>query len=180
MNTKNRHWTFLIYPDSCVPNWIDILIETGLPFAISPLHDKDKNPDDTIKKPHYHVIITYDGPTTYKSVNENICQLIKSTIPKRVLSLRGIYRYLTHLDNPEKYQYDRSLIQEYNNFHIDMTDTEITKLMVDIIEDIRVNNITSYWDLIQYYLVSDDIDNFKVVQSHAFFFNKAIDSFKRL
>ena len=93
MNTKNRHWTFIVYPDSVVSNWIEILIETGLPFAISPLHDKDLNADGTPKKPHYHVVITYDGPTTYKSVYENICQLIGSTIPKRVLSLRGIYRY---------------------------------------------------------------------------------------
>ena len=42
--------------------------KTGLQCAISPLHDKDMNPDNTPKKPHYHVILTYSGPTSYNVV----------------------------------------------------------------------------------------------------------------
>lgn len=179
MNTKNRHWTFIVYPDSVEENWIQILIETGLPFAISPLHDKDINQDGLeTKKPHYHVVVTYDGPTTYKSVNENICQVIKSTIPKRVLSLRGIYRYLTHEDNPEKYHYNREDIHEYNNFHIDMTDTEINYQMVQITNDIVNHDLRSFYDLINYYLNISDFDNFKIVSNHVYYFSKYIDSYK--
>lgn len=179
MNTKNRHWTFIVYPESIKEDWIQVLIETGLPFAISPLHDKDLNADGSIKKPHYHVILTYDGPTTYKSVNDNICQIIGSTIPKRVLSLRGIYRYLTHEDNPEKYQYNRDLIQEFNNFHIDMTDTELTFKIASITLEAEQLSITNYLELINHYLSVNDMDNFKIVQQHPYYFGKIVDNIKK-
>lgn len=179
MNTKNRHWSFIVYPDSVDDNWINYLIETGLPFAISPLHDNDLNADGSKKKSHYHVVVTYDGPTTYKNVNENICEPIKATIPKRVMSLRGIYRYLSHEDNPEKFHYNREDIQEYNNFHIDMTDTEINYQMVKITQDINQYNIEHYCDLVGYYLGISDFDSFKIVSNHTFYFCKYIDSRKK-
>lgn len=176
MNSKTRHWTFIVYPDHIIPNWIDFLIETGLPFSISPLHDHDINPDGTIKKFHYHVIVCFDGPTTYKNVKENICDSIGATIPKRVLSLRGIYRYLTHEDNPEKYHYDRNQIAEYNNFKLDLTDTEINMIKIKIIDTINDMKIDSYSSLINYYINSGEYDQFNVVSNHVYFFSKYIDS----
>ena len=50
-----RSWAFVMYPDSMPDNWEEIISSTGLPMAISPLHDKDINPTGEIKKPHYHV-----------------------------------------------------------------------------------------------------------------------------
>ena len=35
-----------------------------VPAFISPLHDKDMNPTNEPKKPHYHVIITFDSVKT--------------------------------------------------------------------------------------------------------------------
>ena len=51
---KNRNWTFLIYPESAPNDWFEILQNTGLPFAVSPLHDKDFNPTGDQKN---HIII---------------------------------------------------------------------------------------------------------------------------
>ena len=102
--TKTRYWTFVLYPDSAPDNWLDYLKDTHLPIAISPIHNKDINPDNTLKKPHYHVIVAFDGPTTYKNIVDNFTDFLNCPIPKRVMSLRGMYRYLCHLDNPEKFQ----------------------------------------------------------------------------
>ena len=113
---KSRYWSFIVYPESVCDNWINDLTEKGCVFAVSPLHDKDINPTGELKKPHYHVLIQFDGPTTYKNVKENICDLIGATIPKNVISMRGYYRYLCHLDNPEKYQYDVNDIQTYGGY----------------------------------------------------------------
>lgn len=170
LNSKTRHWTFLTYPDSVQKDWINLLIETGLPFAISPLHDKDKNADGTIKKPHFHVVVSFDGPTTYKNVKENICDIIGATVPKKVLSLRGIYRYLTHEDNPEKFQYDKSFIQEYNNFKLDLTDTEVNIMKVKITCIINDHNITSYSELIDYFISLGDFDYFSIVSNHVYYY----------
>lgn len=38
-----------MYPDSMPDDAIDILKQSGLPCAISPLHDKDLNPDEVEK-----------------------------------------------------------------------------------------------------------------------------------
>ena len=67
MNVKKRYWAFVLYPESAPSDWRDIIQMTGLPFAVSPLHDKDLNADNTIKKAHYHIILCYPGPTTYNN-----------------------------------------------------------------------------------------------------------------
>lgn len=180
MNNKSRHWTFIVYPESVNPNWIDFLIETGLPFAISPLHDKDLNPDGTKKKAHYHVLVNFDGPTTYNNVKVNICDNINATIPKRIMSLRGAFRYLCHLDNPDKYQYKSLDIQLYNNFNIEQTETEIIYQMSQITIFINENKIDNIVDLINGYILSGDLDSFRVVSSRMYYFTKYIDNLKRL
>ena len=42
---KSRYFTFLLYPDSTPPDWRERLTDTGLPMAISPLHDRDRKED---------------------------------------------------------------------------------------------------------------------------------------
>ena len=105
-NQKGRAWAFVMYPESMPDNYFELLEQTGLPFAISPLHDKDLDPTGQPKKPHYHVMCYYDNTTTKKNVKENVCDLVNGTIPIKLESMRGMYRYHLHLDNPDKYQYD--------------------------------------------------------------------------
>jgi len=99
--SKKRNWAFVAYPESLPKNWQEILTQTGLPIAISPLHDKDENPDGTKKKPHYHIILIYSGPTSF-SVVQTLTQKLNAPAPIPLEAVRGYYRYLTHKDNPEK------------------------------------------------------------------------------
>ena len=177
MNLKGRYWAFILYPESAIEEWKEKLNELGVVAAISPLHDKDINPDGTTKKEHYHILIEYDGPTSYKVVNESICEVVGGTIPKRVVSLRGYYRYLTHMDNPEKAQYEEKDVIRIGGFTLDLTTTEITALKIKIIEDISENNIIEYSDLLDYYLYNTgDIERLEVASNHTFFFDKYISS----
>lgn len=177
MNLKGRYWAFIVYPESAPDNWIDILSEMGVVGAISPLHDQDTNPDGTEKKPHYHIVIEFDGPTTYKHVHENICETVNGTIPKRVISLRGYYRYLTHMDNPEKAQYDQNDVKQIGGFKLELTTTEVTEIKIKIIEDITNNKIYEYSELLDYYLYEvGDIERLEVASNHTFFFDKYISS----
>ena len=177
MNLKGRYWAFVLYPESAIEDWKNKLIESGVVGAISPLHNQDINPDGTNKKEHYHVLLEYDGPTSYNVVKESICDLVGGTIPKRVVSLRGYYRYLTHMDNPEKAQYEENDIIKIGGFTLDLTTTEITALKIKIIEDISENNIIEYSDLLDYYLYkTGDIERLEVASNHTFFFDKYISS----
>ena len=116
-NIKKRMWAFVAYPESLPPDWLEKLKQSGLQVAISPLHDKDINPDGEPKKPHYHIILIYSGPTTYNNV-ATFTESINGTIPQPLEQVRGYYRYLTHKDNPEKAQYSDSDIICLNGFDI--------------------------------------------------------------
>ena len=172
---KSRNWSFIGYPESLKKDWINILEERGCQCAISPLHDKDINPTGEIKKEHYHILITYPGPTTYNNV-KNLCDEIGATIPKNVISLVGYYRYLCHLDNPEKAQYNTKDIITLNGFKIELSATEQTALKLEIIQDIQDNNFKEYKRLVDYYKNNGEIDKFDLVSRQTIFFNRYITS----
>lgn len=64
---RGRSWTIIVYPDSLPKNWLELL--QNEPVAISPLHDKDVNPDGTLKKPHYHIVLNYKGNKSFISIH---------------------------------------------------------------------------------------------------------------
>lgn len=176
---KGRIWASVGYPESLPTDWKDKLIETGLQIAISPLHDKDINPTGEVKKPHYHIIFNYDGPTTYNHVKE-LCDSLNMTIPIKLESLKGMYRYHLHLDNPEKYQYDdrdRILLNGFDSKSVDvLTATEIDKITTEILAFIDDNDILEYSDLLYEFRVNDLVNMLNVAKSHTILFNTYIRS----
>jgi hypothetical protein len=162
-----RSWAFVIYPDSMPTNWEEIISDTGLPIALSPLHDKDLNPDGTHKKPHFHVLCYYDNPTTLNNVKTNVCDKLNGTIPIKLESLKGMYRYHIHLDNPEKYQYDDRDRRFYNGFDIDevgkLTRTETLKMIKECYQFCEKNKISEYSDLVNILILNDMIQMLDVV-----------------
>lgn len=176
---KERYWTFIMYPDSRPDNWKEFLQETGLQIGISPLHDKDKNADDTQKKEHYHVLLTFKGPTTYKRVAELI-EPINGTIPKRVVSPIGMVRYFTHKDNPEKAQYNEEEIISINGFDIKdfdgITKTMEMALKEAIIDLIIIKDIYEYSELIEYLKNEKMKDMLDIATNKTIFLNTYITS----
>ena len=178
-NVKKRNWAFVLYPESAPENWRDLLQQTGIQAAISPLHDKDVNPDGEVKKAHYHVIITYNNTTTYNSVKD-LTDSLNCPIPQPLEQVRGYYRYLTHKDNPEKYQYDEKDITTINGFdildYVELTTTEINKIKIEIQQIIRDNQILEYADLMDLLLDNDMKNYWDVASNHTYFFDKYIAS----
>lgn len=113
-DAKSREWWCVVYPESAPAGWREQVQETFLEAYVSPLHDKDVLPDGTPKKAHYHVVLVWPGPTTYsnaKSIIEGFGGLIQ---PKVIGSLRGVCRYLCHMDNPDKAQYSANDVLCFN------------------------------------------------------------------
>lgn len=166
-----RSWAFVCYPESLPDNWMEIVRNTGLPMAFSPLHDKDLNPTGEEKKPHYHVICYYENPTTQNNVYENVCKLLNATIPIKLESMRGMYRYHIHIDNPEKYQYDDRDRQFFNGFDVamvsDLTKTEELKILKEIFAFIKDNEIFELSDLIDYFIFIDSSEMLDVVKRNS-------------
>jgi len=177
---KGRNWAFVMYPESMPEDWFEKLEQTGLPFAISPLHDKDLNPTGEEKKPHYHVICQYSNNTTLKNVKENVCKLVNATIPIKLESIKGMYRYHLHLDNPEKHQYDDRDRIFINGFDISqvnaLTKTEIDKYKREILTFIEDNDIDEYCDLLNVLLKSNLYQLCDVATSNTLLFHTFITS----
>lgn len=182
MAIKGRNWAFVMYPESMPEDWFYILQMTGLPFAISPLHDKDVEPTGETKKPHYHVICYYENGTTQKSVKECVTDLVNATIPIKLESMVGMYRYHLHLDNPEKYQYDDRDRTFINGFDVSKVDslsyTEIGKLLREIQQFIRDNKILEYSDLLDVLLDNEYYTMWDVAKNHTLLLNAYIKSKK--
>ena len=178
--TKGRNWAFVVYPESLPDNWQDIVLETGLPMAFSPLHDKDINPTGEIKKPHYHVICYYENTTTQKNVKENVTDRLNGTIPIKLESMVGMYRYHLHLDNPEKYQYDDRNRMFFNGFDVNKVDsltyTEIGKILMELQTLIRREHILEYADLLDILQDNEMLNALDVARNHTLFLNTYITS----
>lgn len=112
---RTRVWTCIVYPDSAPGNWVEKLRAENIPFCISPMHTKTENDEEI--KPHYHVVFKFSGPKTYESV-QYLQQITNGTALQRCMDIRAYCRYLIHLDNPEKEQFNRDpkQIERYNGF----------------------------------------------------------------
>ena len=176
---KKRNWTFVLYPESAPADWIDRLQKTGLQAEISPLHDKDINPDGTHKKAHYHIILCYSGPTSY-TVVKALTDSLRQPIPQPLEQVKGMHRYFTHMDNPEKYQYDSREIKALNGFDIldfvEMSKSEVNKALKDLQALIRNMDFTEYSDFMDFLLDNEQDELYDVASSHTYFFEKYISS----
>ncbi|MCM1233786.1 MAG: replication protein [Ruminococcus flavefaciens] len=76
-------------------------------MLISPLHDKDLNTDETLKKEHYHVMILFDGVKTIEQAKE-VFEMIGGVGIEPIKCARAYARYLCHLDSDtsEKFKYN--------------------------------------------------------------------------
>lgn len=150
--TRYRNFATIIYPESAPESWVDILTEWHISALISPLHDKDINPGGEPKKAHYHVLLMYDSVKT-KAQAQEVIQSIGGVGLEPVSSVRGYARYLCHLDNPEKAQYQvedvRCLSGADWNTLVSLPSDKF-KAIREMIEFCSINGIFAYCDLLEY------------------------------
>lgn len=175
-----RTWTFIVYPESAPENWRELLDEYHIPWVESPLHDKDINPDGSVKKAHWHVILLFDGKKSYEQVKE-LTDTINAPIPQKTANTKGLVRYLIHMDNPEKYQYKRDEIvchcgadiDEYFALSVSSRRAVLWEI-IDFIQDSRVENFS---DFIGFCLETENREWFDIAMNHnTLAINKVIDS----
>lgn len=168
---RSSNWVTLIYPDSAEKNWLERLRMQHIPFALSPLHDKDVYIDDIesvvdpdhffkndngLKKAHYHLLIKFD---TLKSLSQVKCILSECLGENGVVqpfvchSCRQMVRYFAHLDDPQKYPYDFSQIQTYGlplKDFLNYTPSEAKALFRNLMSWVNANQISEFDDVWNY------------------------------
>lgn len=151
---RTRNFAAVVYPDSAPPFWQGILAEQAIPAFISPLHNKDVNPTGEPKKPHYHIMLMFDGVKSLDQVKE-IFNKINAIGCEKVNSVRGYARYLVHADNPEKAQYSVNDVislggADYNA--VTMLQSDYNALVDEMIMFVEDSNIVSFRELYLYAL----------------------------
>ena len=192
---KGRHFWYVVYPtedwikenDPCCEydgsagwgtapdDWIEKLHQTGLAFCVSPLHDKDRNPDGKIKKPHWHVIVSWGNTTTYRSARE-LCTMLCCPLPRLLKNPTGAYRYHQHRDNPEKHQYTESSTT-YNGWERPLDSNEVTEIKREIRHIIYLEDCIEYDELLEV-LESYGPEYEDVASNNSFFCVKLLSGYR--
>lgn len=151
--TRSRAWTFIVYPESAPDNWIDILEDLHLEWVQSPLHEFDVNPTGELKKAHWHILVQFTNVKSYDQVKE-ICDSVSATVPQRCHNTRALVRYMCHLDNPDKFQYDIRDITSHGGADVEDLLKPSHAMRQSILSEIRSfckkEHITEFQDLYDY------------------------------
>lgn len=148
---RTRNWCIVVYPESAPDNWRDFL--DGIEWIESPLHQWDTDPTGAVKKPHWHVLLMFGGVKSY----EQVCEFIKPLncpIPQRCHNAKAATRYMAHLDNPDKFQYNVADIVPHGG--VDLAEilrpssSERYGLIKDMQAYVRSNGITEFSELMDY------------------------------
>lgn len=179
-NDRTRNWTFVIYPESAPDNWRDILDEDHIQWVESPVHDRDVTGAGEVKKAHIHVLLAYDGPKSFEQVKE-LTDKINCPIPQKCASARSLVRYMAHLDDPNKAQYDKSLIIGHGGIDVD----EMLKprsavrysCIKEMIDYVIKADVVEFLDLVDYAMTNRYEDWFPLLcDNSAFILDKVIKS----
>lgn len=181
---RSNIWAFIIYPDSWPADYKDIIASWHIPCCISPLHDADKNGDETEKKPHRHILINF-GTGKKKSFDQlliNYCTALHGSFPIAIDSERGMIRYFVHIDNPEKAQYEIENIECFSGYDCSEFFKPSASLANSIMNDIKKfvidNEISEFRDLQVYAMEYPDTWGYVLNMYNCLSIYKLIDSIR--
>ena len=149
---RTRNFATVVYPESAPADWMDRLNDYHVAALVSPLHDRDTNPSGEPKKPHYHVMLIFEGPKEFETQVKPIFDDIGGVGREMVNSARGYARYLCHLDNPEKAQYDPAEVRCMGGadyYGITNLPTDDIKMLGEIMSYIREQEIYSFAEFLE-------------------------------
>jgi hypothetical protein len=179
-DTRTRTWCIVVYPDSAPSNWREILDLAQIEWIESPLHDKDVNPDGSLKKPHWHVLLIFGGVKSYEQV-VSIAESVNAPIPQRCHNAKASVRYMAHLDHADKHKYPTSEIIGHGGADVSEflrpSASERYTLIQEMINFIKENQITEFQDLVDYSITNRIDDWFPLLcDNSTLFVDKYIKS----
>lgn len=143
----------MVYPESAPEGWRDILDDLHIEWVEGPLHDRDVDGNGEVKKPHFHILLLFEGPKSFEQVRA-ITDELHAPIPQRCHSARGAVRYMAHLDSPHKAQYNPSDIIGHGGADVaDLlrpTASQRYELIAEMMQWIVAEDITEMEDVLIY------------------------------
>lgn len=207
-HVKHPFYSFIVYKEDITLHELKELCKAStLPCYISPCHDKDVYRQIDIdkyiksnnlevldysdlpfslgetKKAHWHVAVRLPYMRSPKSalgfIQDNFSLLdINYIVPYDILNL--MCRYWSHLDNPEKVQYNPREAVALNGFLVDLTKPQVPKperdVVLDIISFIKEHRSCNFYVLFRHFY--DDESVRKYIEKHTYLVNLLIEGSK--
>lgn len=175
---KSSAWATLLYPESCAPDFLQIIQSSGFPCLLSPLHDQDTDDDGCIKKPHYHLLIWFRG-SRRKSQVEKLRVQLKGVGLEKITNPSGYARYLCHLDDLDKAHYSKDSVVAFGGLNytsILAKSIDKNQALIDLIS--LCATCRSLADLTTQCMMRCP-EYIGILTSKSYFFNNYISSLKR-
>lgn len=190
---SSKWWSFIVYPESADKYWKERLKALNCELAISPLHDKDiwtHDSEEVIdeetgevieergsrykigdpKKSHWHCIIKFEKTVKFEEANRLIRDITRGPYAQKCMSLKGAYEYFVHLNDPNKYQYEKSEIEKCNGFILEPTSADRAKLLNEIGKTVNEKEFVNIEEVRAYY--EDQYEYISVIARNAYFIEK--------
>lgn len=108
LKKKYRKIGLILWTDNATHIHAIDYIKTNYPHYIGILHDKDTKEDNTLKKPHWHIILYFPNQKLISTIKNQLG--VNDSDFYEIKSLSGQLRYLIHYDDEDKYQYSKDEI----------------------------------------------------------------------
>ena len=179
---RARNFWFVFYPESAPQNWREIIESWHCEAYVSPLHNRDLNGDNTFKKEHLHVVVSFGGKKSLSQIQKMSDDLSGVKLQSKiniVKDKRVAIRYLIHRDNPEKAQYEIGEILEFGNadcLQFFLEDKDEDRTIAEMMNWCRVNECFSFAQFANF-CAENKIEWFRILHSKkSYFFDKFIKS----
>lgn len=175
MADRHRAFIGVFYPESAPENWRSIVDEWHVP-ALVILHDQDVDEHGEAKKPHYHLLMYFEGKKSLIQV-KNLLAELGSGVVQPSYDLRGSARYLLHLDTPDKHRYPVEAIEAFSGAPVMDLTAPMGDPSPEILEWVREQGITEYSTLV-FYSLDKRPDWYRWVRSNSVFFGYFFRSYR--
>lgn len=173
-NFKRQYWFIEIYEDSVDENYLDILKALQYKIAISPWHDKDVDKEGKLTKKHRHILIDFGGSAKIKQVCDVADSIKGKNDVQWVGNKKAAFEYLTHMNDPDKYQYNSDDIILVNSKIYDW----ISSAFKDILNYIDDYGITSLLKLTQSLRKDNNDHLLEYVSKNCYYVNAYLKEYK--
>lgn len=143
IKTKTRNWFLTVNQNAeCFGSCLELLASYDKCEYSAILHDKDNE-----EQPHYHICIMFDNARTFEQIQKKFVGAHIEVMESKY----SCFRYLLHLDDTNKHQYDiKEVIQRGNNVEYYSQHDEYIKLDTEsVLENIQNGTITCIVDAVR-------------------------------
>lgn len=154
-NVQSRKWSIMTYlRPTDIAKVFDDKCDKVRAYAYC-THDKDENTE-----PHTHVIVWLNTPYPSSSIKnwfrgEDVKGELANTLAEPCKDIAAMFRYLTHKDNPDKYQYgdDDVICSDPSMFEDDVQTDDTWTAVDDLLNGVPLKEVARRYgrDFIYHY-----------------------------